>query len=708
MIPAGLHEPVVVCAVAYLVGVTCLDIVSGHERVPLGLLVLPVLVTAITVSVVRTATLAALASAAGLAIVATGSTAPDSMVAARVALLVLGSAACILGASRGALARSRSRETEAHEQRYRAILETADEGVAVFGRDGALVWANARLGEVLGVAPGDLIGRRVDEVVTEALPPGRTRRGADDRGREQGTVRREVPHRHPDGRIVDLLVSGRPLSDDGGTAGMVRFYTDVTDRRRTERELQRLSLFDPVTGLANRALFLDRLEHELARRSRTGLAVLVLDLDRFRAVNDSVGHRSGDQLLTQVGRRLLQTVRPFDTVARLGGDEFALLCPVVDDADAEAVARRLLDALLEPVTVAGLEMSASASIGIALALAPSSDTGGMVDRSGSGEAVLGTGHGDRQLREAEAAMHAAKQRGRACFEVYQPSMGEQASDQLRVLSELRGALARDELLLHYQPIFALDTGAMHGVECLVRWQHPERGLLLPCDFLPAAEESGLILELGLWVLRAATRQAARWQETGNATNISVNLSVRQLLHPTLVEDVRAALADAGLAPGRLTLEVTESALITDLAAASVVLDELHGLGIRLSLDDFGTGYCSLTYLRHLAVDELKLDRSFLVDLDDSTSHAVIRAAIDMARALGMSVVGEGVERPEQLAALQQLGCGLGQGFLLGRPEAADDLSLLRSAVAALNNAGDRLVRLRPHIPTRRGTIARQT
>jgi EAL domain-containing protein (putative c-di-GMP-specific phosphodiesterase class I) len=305
-------------------------------------------------------------------------------------------------------------------------------------------------------------------------------------------------------------------------------------------------------------------------------------------------------------------------------------------------------------------------------------------------------------------MHAAKQRGRACFEIYQPSMGEQASDKLRVLSELRGALARDELLLHYQPIFALETGEMHGVECLVRWQHPERGLLLPCDFLPAAEESGLILELGLWVLRAATRQAALWQETGNATNISVNLSVRQLLHPTLVDDVRAALGDAGLAPGRLTLEVTESALITDLAAASVVLDELHGLGIRLSLDDFGTGYCSLTYLRHLAVDELKLDRSFLVDLDDSASHAVIRAAIDMARALGMSVVGEGVERPEQLAALQQLGCGLGQGFLLGRPEAADDLSLLRSAVAALNNAGDRLVRMRPRTPTRRGTIARQT
>ncbi len=698
MLPIVLHTPAVVLAVVVLVAVTTTDVVSGTERLPLGVLILSVLATALTVSVQRTAAIAVLASGAGVLIVASGSTADGSMADARLALLVLGSAACILGASRGALARTRALETASHEQRYRAILETADEGVAVFDGESRLVWANSRLSDLLGMTPDALLGVPADEVVT-----GTSQRGAAGLDPEASPFRRETPHVRPDGRRVELVVAGRPLLDANGGAGFVRFYTDVTDRRQAERDLQRLALFDQVTGLANRALFLDRLAHELARRDRPRLAVLVLDLDKFRAVNDSLGHRSGDQLLALVARRLLSTVRPFDTVARLGADEFALLCPEVTDADdAVAVADRLNHALREPLTLAGLEMSATASIGVALAPEP---VRGAVDEA---DEALPTSDADRLLREAEAAMHVAKQHGRGSCEIYEPSMSEQASDRLRVLSELPGALARDEFRVHYQPITGLGNGGVKGVECLVRWQHPTRGLLLPGDFLAVAEDSGLVLELGFWVLRAAAQQAARWEAAGTPVNISVNLSVRQLLHPRLVDDVAAVLAEIDLPPARLTLEVTESALIVDLAAASVVLDQLHDLGIRLALDDFGTGYCSLAYLRHLPVDELKLDRSFLVDLDDRASHAVIGAAVDLAHALGMVVVGEGVERPEQLDVLRQLRCDLAQGFLLGRPVPSDELRLLDAPVAQPGPTVDRFVRSVPRIPTRRGPIARQT
>jgi EAL domain-containing protein (putative c-di-GMP-specific phosphodiesterase class I) len=251
-------------------------------------------------------------------------------------------------------------------------------------------------------------------------------------------------------------------------------------------------------------------------------------------------------------------------------------------------------------------------------------------------------------------------------------MGEQASDRLRVLHELRSGLGRDELRVHYQPIVDITTGATHGVESLVRWQHPQRGLLLPAEFLPLAEESGLLVDLGAWVLRAASRQGALWQQD-QPLSISVNLSVRQLLHRDLVPQVQQLLDESGLPPEQLTLEVTETALIADLAAASTVLEQLRGLGVRLALDDFGTGYSSLAYLRHLPVDELKLDRSFLVDLDDPQSLAVVSAVIDVAHALDMIVVGEGVEHPDQLETLGRLGCDLAQGFLCGRPAAAADL-----------------------------------
>jgi diguanylate cyclase (GGDEF)-like protein/PAS domain S-box-containing protein len=664
MLPAIWRPAVVLLALALAAVVVAVDLISGSERVVVGTLVLPVLLTALTLSFRWTAALAAVAVAGAAAVLLAVDVNPHP--ALRFVVLVVGTAACALGADRASQVYERARETADKERRYRTILDTADEGVGVLARDGRVVFANSRLAELLGVPLDRLVGRPATELL------GGTGRqafeGRVDTARAGRPTRQEIRHRRPDGRIVHLLATGRPLPGENGEQDeVVGFYTDITGRKRAEQELLRMALHDELTGLANRALLRDRLGHALARRDHEALAVLLLDLDQFKAVNDSLGHDAGDLLLQAVARRLLEAVRPSDTVARLGGDEFAFVCPDVGDVQgAEAVAERIEAILAEPIEVRGLEMTVTASIGLAV-----------TKTTGDAE----TAHPDlpdRLLREADAAMYAAKRHGRARYEVYDTSMGEQASDRLRVLSELRAGLGRDELRVHYQPIIDIGSGSTRGVESLVRWQHPERGLLMPAEFLPAAEESGLLVDLGAWVLGAAARQGAAWQQGSSAAgppSISVNLSVRQLLHRSLVWDVRAMLEESGLPPGQLTLEVTETALIADLGVASRVLDQLRELGVRLALDDFGTGYSSLAYLRHLPVNELKLDRSFLVDLEEPQSQAVVSAVIDVAHALDMTVVGEGVEHPSQLDLLGRLGCDLAQGYLCGRPAAAADLAM---------------------------------
>jgi diguanylate cyclase (GGDEF)-like protein/PAS domain S-box-containing protein len=643
------------------------DLLLGTERVAVGALILPVLLTAATLWPRGTAAIGGIALiAAGLVLllvdVPAGTTPP-----LRLAVLALGAAACVWGAARGAAAQQRSQEATAGEWRFRTALDTADEGVVVLDCVGCIVFANHRMADILGVGREDILGKPVGDILGNDAR--RSLRTPASSAGGQRPNRHELRHRRPDGRLVHLLASGRPLLDEAGhETGRVGFYTDVTGHKQAEQELLRMALHDELTGLPNRALMVDRLGHELARRGRPPVAVLLLDLDQFKAVNDALGHSLGDRLLQQVASRLVDAVRPFDTVARLGGDEFAIVCPDIGDGNgAAAVARRVERTLAAPIDLAGLEMTVTASIGLALATPPPAptDVPAGIDEP---EPDLP----DRLLREADAAMYTAKRQGRARFEVYDPSMGEQASDRLRVLSELRAGLGRDELRLHYQPIIDIRDGRTRGVESLVRWQHPQRGLLLPDAFLPWAEESGLLVDLGAWVLRAASQQGARWQRD-RPLSISVNLSVRQLLHRDLVSQVRQLLDESGLPAQQLTLEVTETALIADLRVASQVLDQLRGLGVRLALDDFGTGYSSLAYLRHLPVDELKLDRSFLVDLDDPASQAVVSAVIDVAHALDMTVVGEGVERPDQLAALGRLGCDLAQGFLCGRPASASDL-----------------------------------
>jgi diguanylate cyclase (GGDEF)-like protein len=415
---------------------------------------------------------------------------------------------------------------------------------------------------------------------------------------------------------------------------------------------------DALTGLPNRILFVERVEQ--AMRAGGDQAVLFVDLDDFKRVNDSLGHAAGDELLVAVARRLRASLRDTDTAARLGGDEFAVLVHDGGVELASKVASRIIAALREPVEVSGTRMPVQASVGIATAL-QQRDT-------------------DALLRNADVAMYAAKEGGKGRFAVFEPAMHDRLRDRVGLEADLRRALERGELVLAYQPLVSLADGGVVGAEALVRWQHPTRGLLSPAAFLPVAEESGLILPLGRWVLREACRQVGQWTSGhgGRRLPISVNLSAHQLHHPGLVDEVVGALADTGLDPGALVLEVTESAVLRDHEVVAARLGALRARGVRIALDDFGTGYSSLSHLLYLPVDQLKIDRSF-VRADD----AIVAAILQLGQRLGLEVVAEGVETQAQAERLLALGCQLVQGYHFGRPQpAADFAGLLEGAAPA--------------------------
>ncbi|MGZ8491238.1 MAG: EAL domain-containing protein [Gemmatirosa sp.] len=468
-----------------------------------------------------------------------------------------------------------------------------------------------------------------------------------------------------------VRISAGPVRDREGTivAG-VAVAEDVTQRRGLEEQLAHQAFHDPLTGLANRALFRDRVEHALAQagRSSDDLAVLFLDLDDFKSVNDSLGHAEGDQLLVQVAARLLNATRGSDTVARLGGDEFAVLLANAGGGDAHVVANRILSSLTRPVPLAARDIAVGASIGIATA------------RTGETTEEL--------LRNADLAMYQAKARGKGTYEEFAPPMYEAVRDRMSLGSDLHQALERREFRLVYQPVVDLATEAIVGVEALVRWHHPERGVVGPCAFIPLAEESGLILPLGRWVLGEACRQAAAWRRMGiEELRVAVNISGRQLEHPQLVADVASALGAAGLPPGALLLEITESVVMQDTEASLHRLHELKDIGVQLAIDDFGTGYSSLSYLQRFPVDVLKIDKSFVDGVADGGSHAALaRTIIALGETLSLCTVAEGIETPEQGATLLALGCGTGQGYHYSRPRPADEITALvraqRSPAAA--------------------------
>ena len=445
--------------------------------------------------------------------------------------------------------------------------------------------------------------------------------------------------------------------------------------------LTRQAFQDPLTTLPNRALFMDRLAHALARTERRPqhVAVLFLDIDRFKVINDSLGHGVGDQVLGELSRRLADCVRPEDTIARLGGDEFAILLEDLDDAEgATAVAERVAKALEVPFLLEGREVVVTMSVGVAL----------NTRRPISPEELL---------RDADLAMYRAKGKGKNRYEVFDADTGAPAIHRLDLELDLRSAVARDEFRLHYQPVVHLETGRVAEFEALVRWQHKDRGLLAPEAFIGLTEETGLIIPIGQWVLTEACRQARLWQEqrpSDPPLTIGINLSARQLQDPDLIGLVSHVLADSGLDPRSLKFEITESVVMQDAPATLATLHTLRELGIRLAIDDFGTGYSSLGYLKRFPIDTLKIDRSFVEGIvTDPEDAAIVQAVISVAKSLGLSVTAEGIENEAQLRRLKELGCDRGQGFYFGQPLAAEIVfeSLDRHpAVVTLPSRGSRM------------------
>jgi len=480
----------------------------------------------------------------------------------------------------------------------------------------------------------------------------------------------------PHGALGSVL--SVPLASGGKTIGVIGLASGTVDRAFGPREThalarfaqlasialdnsrlfdaaQRGALHDPTTGLPNRELLIDRIGHALAASQPEGadpIAVILLNLDRFKVINESVGHAVGDRLLVAVGQRLVASLRPSDTVARFGGDEFGIILdPVVDVADARRVAERIGTELRAPFPVGGREWFISASLGIAI---------GLPGRATPGE----------MLREAEIAMVRAKGDPSKRYAVFEPSMSDQTIDRIDMENDLRRAIERGELRLHYQPLVDLATDRIVGFEALVRWQHPARGLVPPLAFIPLAEETGLIVPLGRWVLETACRQAARWRDArpnGARLMMSVNLSSRQFVQPDLVEQVDAILTETGLDPSTLELEITESVVMDQSEVGIRTLQRLREMGVRLVLDDFGTGYSSLAYLKHLPLDTIKIDRTFVAGLDGEADRSIVEAVIALAHGLRISVVAEGIETEAQFEILRTMGCDIGQGYLFARP-----------------------------------------
>jgi len=472
-----------------------------------------------------------------------------------------------------------------------------------------------------------------------------------------------------DGRVVWVREEGRVIAAfDGGEPVLQGYLLDVTAAKEAEEQLRHQAFHDPLTGLANRALFTDRVEHALVLRgeARRDGAVLYLDLDDFKTVNDTLGHVAGDTLLESVAERLTAVVARGHTIARLGGDEFAVLVEdVVDGSSAVDVAADLLTELKKPFHLDGREVFVTASIGIAV---------------GGTAAEL--------LRSADVAMYRAKAAGKSQYVVYSPRMDEDVVGRLELVGALRRASVEEEFVVHYQPTVELATGSLVGVEALLRWHHPTRGLVPPLEFIPLAEETGSIVEIGRWVLVQACTQAAHWRKTlpgAEALQVSVNVSIRQVRRPGLVDDLRHALSLSGLPPEALTLEITESVLAREEMTS--ILEEVSALGVRLALDDFGTGYSSLSLLQNLPVDTLKIDRSFIRRVDAAERRAFVRAILDLAQALDLPVVAEGIEEPEQVLELERLGCRLGQGFYFARPLDASSFESLFGAEGVAGEPG---------------------
>jgi diguanylate cyclase (GGDEF)-like protein/PAS domain S-box-containing protein len=542
-----------------------------------------------------------------------------------------------------------SEDLRASEGRFRSLVQNSSDIVVVLDTEGRIVYESAAVESVLGHRPADRTGGSMYETVH--VEDVRWVRGvlAGLAARPGGQATVELRVRHADGSWRWMEGVGTNLLGDQHVRGIVLNYRDISERKDLEEQLQHQAFHDPLTALANRALLGDRVAHALARREvggRQPVAVLFIDLDDFKTINDSLGHAAGDELLRAVASRLVGCVRAEDTAARLGGDEFAILLEGASAGAAGDTAARVHAALREPVPVVGLQLAVSASIGIAVASAE----------------IVGA---DELLRNADVAMYQAKARGKGASVFFETSMHTSAVRRLELRGALERAIARHEFIVHYQPIVELKSRRMVACEALIRWTGPDGRTVGPDEFIPLAEETGLIVPMGAWVLGEACRQLAAWQESAPpGFRVSVNVSARQVREPTIVDLLADLIAETGIDPSGLVLEVTESALLDEGEATADTIRRLKALGPRIALDDFGTGYSSLNHLRRYPIDVLKIDRSFVQQLGESRDEsALVRSVVRLGQTLHLEVVAEGVETEEQLERLVTLGARLGQGYL---------------------------------------------
>ena len=567
------------------------------------------------------------------------------------------------------------------EARFASLVSNSSDVVCVVNRDTTISYVSPAVARMLGYDPEALEGSRFAELVhpddvpkaLHAMEP------HDEETRDSVLVELRVRHNRGEHLHTETLISDQ--SDDPNVGGIVLNVRDVTERKRFEEQLEHQAFHDSVTTLANRALFHDRVSHALERQSRDHepISVLFMDLDDFKTINDSLGHAAGDQLLYEVGERLRRCLRAADTAARLGGDEFAVLLEDGEEGVTAAdVAERIMAMLEDPFTLEGKEVFVRSSVGIATA---DGDRGGDVEEL---------------LRNADVAMYMAKERGKGRYQVFEPAMHDTALKRLELKADLQRAIEHEEYRLHFQPVIELESGRIAGVEALIRWIHPVRGVVPPLEFIPLAEETGLIVPIGRWVMHEACRRAVELQErfpSDPPLHMAVNLSVRQIARPELVDEVREILVDTGLDPRSLILEITESVMMQDMELSIERLGDLKRLGVQLAVDDFGTGYSSLNYIRRFPVDILKVDKSFIDGVNDGgEASALTEAVIKLAGILNLRPVAEGIERADQLQRLLELRCEMGQGFFFAKPLPPDELATLLEERVAMHGEAEALAR----------------
>jgi diguanylate cyclase (GGDEF)-like protein/PAS domain S-box-containing protein len=557
------------------------------------------------------------------------------------------------------------------EDRYASLIANASDVIMIVAVDGALRFASPASKRTLGLSPEDVAGKNLLDLW--AGDDGERLRAflaevAATPGGAVGPVELHI-ERGPERYVLEIV--GSNLTDDPAVQGLALNFRDISERKALEEQLRQLAFHDPLTLLANRNLFRDRVQHSLtlAQRGQHQVAVMFLDLDNFKNINDSLGHDAGDRLLQAVAQRLVKSTRFSDTVARLGGDEFAILLEgIATIAEVESLAASLIEGLEQPFALSATEVRVSASVGVAFSTFEA-----------GAEALLS---------KADIAMYHAKAAGKNRFVTFQPQMQELLHERLRLEADIGRALVNEEFFVEYQPIVDLGTRSLLGVEALVRWRHPELGVLMPGRFIQVAEECGQIVKLGRWVLRRACTELRAWRSSvagGAGLRVAVNISGRHLQHGDLVQDVAQALAESGLEPGNLVIELTESTIMHNTEANLGRLRQLKALGVRLAIDDFGTGYSSLSYLHRFPIDILKIDHSFVNRLTNTyNGPELARAVITLGETLGLDTVAEGIELEPQVAALLSLGCVAGQGFLFAMPGSLEQLS--KSTFVATRNA----------------------